>query len=35
MMSGALQIYMKRHTDGQGEKQTAITMYGVNLLCKK
>jgi hypothetical protein len=25
---------MKRHTDGQGDKQIAITLCGVNLLCK-
>jgi hypothetical protein len=32
IMSGASQIYMKRHIDGQGDKQTAITHCGVNLL---
>jgi hypothetical protein len=25
---------MKRHTDGQGDKQRAITLCGVNLFCK-
>jgi hypothetical protein len=32
MMSGASQIYMKRHADGQGDKQTAIMLF-VELTC--
>jgi hypothetical protein len=34
MMSGTLQIYMymKRHTDGQGDKKTAIILF-VELSC--
>ena len=34
-VTGSSQIYMKRHTDGQGDKQTVIILCGVNLLCKE
>jgi hypothetical protein len=35
MMSGVSQIYMKRYTNGQGDKEAGITLFGINLLHKE